>query len=51
MTHAVTKMVAIKASMPAAIGLGIQRYSIFDAITPMKVAACNNFSMGCSDAL
>lgn len=51
MTHAVAKIVAIKAIMPAAIGFGVHRYSMFDQNTPMNVKACNNLSMGCSDAL
>lgn len=51
MTQAVTKIVAINAIKPAAIGFGVHRYSMFDAITPMKVSACNSLSMGCPDAL
>ena len=50
MTQAVTKIVAISAAIPATIGFGVHRYSMFDHQTPMKTIACISFT-GASNAV
>lgn len=46
MTQAVTKIVAINASRPAAIGFGVHWFSMLDPKTERNVMICNSFIMG-----
>lgn len=46
MMQAVANIVAISARIPATIGFGVHRYSMFEPSTPTNTAICINFITG-----